>query len=84
MDTQTTSTNRRREPNETVKFVIKRHIAVLSEANSGWKRELNIVAWNDGPERYDIRDWNPEHKKMGRGIGLNENEVAALVKALSA
>lgn len=74
--------NRNRGPQDRISFEIKRHIAVLSEAKSGWCRELNIVAWNDGPERYDIRDWNPEHTKMGRGIGLSEEEVNALLTAL--
>lgn len=75
--------NRNRFQQDKISFEIKRHIAVLSEAKSGWCRELNIVVWNDGPERYDIRDWNPEHTKMGRGICLNEEEVNALLTALN-
>lgn len=73
-----------REQRDSVSFAIKRHIAVLSESNSGWCKELNVVSWNEGPERYDIRDWNPEHTKMGRGICLNEEEVNVLMQALSA
>lgn len=70
--------------NKEVTFDIKKHLAVLSIANSGWQRELNIVAWNEGAERYDIRDWNPEHTKMSRGVGLNRIEVKNLLDALSA
>lgn len=67
-----------------VTFDIKQQLAVLSISNSGWQRELNIVAWNQGLERFDIRDWNKEHTKMSRGIGLNKIEVKNLLDALNA
>ncbi|WP_315570282.1 YdbC family protein [Amygdalobacter indicium] len=70
--------------NRKVSFEIKQHIAVLSRSASGWQKELNIVAWNGGAERYDIREWNPEHNKMSRGIGMNKSEIAVLLEALSA
>ena len=64
-----------------IKFEIKEHIGVLSESSKGWKKELNLVSWNDGAPKYDLRDWDPEHEKMGKGITLTENEIKAL-KAL--
>ena len=61
-----------------IKFEIKEHIGVLSESSKGWKKELNLVSWNDGALKYDLRDWDPEHEKMGKGITLTEDEIKAL------
>lgn len=67
--------NQRRDP---VTFEIIEHIGKLSTSSSGWSREVNIVAWNGRQGRLDIRDWDPEHQKMSRGIGLNGTEVSVL------
>jgi hypothetical protein len=61
-----------------LKFEITEDIGVLSEAGSGWKKELNLVSWNDRASKYDIRDWDPDHGKMGKGITLSRDEAVAL------
>jgi hypothetical protein len=63
-------------------FRIIKHIGVISNGTHGWKRELNVVAWNDGAPKYDIRDWNLTHEKMGKGILLKPEEVSNLLKLL--
>ena len=65
-----------------IKYEIKKHIGVLSESAKGWKKELNLVSWNDREPKYDIREWSPEHDKMGKGITLSEDEVAKLKRLL--
>jgi hypothetical protein len=30
-----------------IKFKIIKYIAVLSEATKGWKKELNLISWNE-------------------------------------
>ncbi|MCQ2363364.1 MAG: YdbC family protein [Acidaminococcaceae bacterium] len=59
-------------------FVIEKNLGVLSESTKGWKKELNLVSWNGGKAKYDIRDWSPEHDKMGKGITMNEEEIQLL------
>lgn len=59
-------------------FEIVKNLGVLSESTKGWKKELNIVSWNGGRPKYDIRDWSPEHDKMGKGITMNEEEIQLL------
>lgn len=50
-------------------FDIKKELAVLSSsAKSGWNRELNFVSWNGANPKLDIRDWSPDHEKMGKGV----------------
>ena len=64
---------------ESFSFEIVEHIAVLSENAKGWKKELNLVSWNGRPPKFDLRDWDSEHAKMGKGITLTNEELAALI-----
>ena len=65
-----------------INFEIKEHIATLSESSKGWTKELNLVSWNDKDPKYDIRDWDPEHQKMGKGVTLSKEEVIKLAEAV--
>ena len=69
--------------NSTVTFEIKKHIGVITEFPTGWKKEANIVSWNDSEPKLDIRDWDPEHKHMSRGITLHKDEAEVLLALLS-
>ena len=60
------------------KYEIQENIGVLSESANGWSRELNLISWNEGTPKYDIRDWAPDHSKMGKGIGLTKDELESL------
>jgi len=66
-----------------IRYEIKEEIAVLSESTKGWKKELNLVSWNGAEPKYDIRDWSPDHEKMGKGITLSKEEAKELLSALS-
>lgn len=66
-----------------IKFEIKEQLGVISESPKGWKKELNLISWNDGDPKYDIRDWDPMHEKMGKGITLTREEATKLYKLLS-
>ncbi|KAB8139323.1 hypothetical protein F9U64_00585 [Gracilibacillus oryzae] len=63
-----------------IKFEIVEHVAVLSESGKGWQKEINLVSWNDREPKYDIRDWSPEHDKMGKGVTLSLEEWQELKK----
>lgn len=60
------------------KYEIVEQLGVISENASGWTRELNLISWNGGNPKYDIRDWAPDHEKMGKGIGLTKDELGEL------
>ena len=60
------------------KYEIVQELGVLSESRKGWKRELNLVSWNGSEPKYDLRDWSPDHEKMGKGISLNAEEIKKL------
>ncbi len=61
---------------------IIQELGVLSESKSGWTRELNLVSWNGAEPKYDIRDWAPNHEKMGKGIALSAGEIEKLKSIL--
>jgi len=63
-----------------LKYEIINHVGVVSVQSSGWQKELNRVSWNGGAPKYDLRDWSPNHEKMGKGITLTESDLRALKK----
>lgn len=63
-------------------YEIMEEIAILSENDKGWRKELNLVSWNGRPPKFDIRDWAPEHEKMGKGVTLTNEEFVELKKAM--
>jgi len=65
-----------------VTFEIKEHLGVISAYPTGWKKELNLVAWNGNGAKYDLRDWDPEHEHMSRGITLHKDEAQKLLELL--
>lgn len=66
-----------------IKFNITEKLGELSESTKGWKKELNLVSWNDRTPKYDLREWDPEHQKMGKGITLNSEEIKKLKDILN-
>jgi len=64
------------------KFEIIEHVGIISSSPSGWNREVNIVSWNEGKPKLDIRDWAPDHQKMGKGISMTNEEIALLMSVL--
>ena len=68
---------------ENITYDIKERIGVLLKKADGWSREVNLVAWNGGEAKYDIRDWDTKtHTKMSRGITMTLSEMRRLVKLM--
>ena len=64
-------------------YDITEELGVLSESKSGWRREVNLVSWNGAAPKFDIRDWAPDHEKMGKGISLTAAEIEKLKEILA-
>lgn len=67
-----------------IKFEIVQHLGVLSENAKGWRKELNFVSWNEAAPKLDLRDWSPDHTKMGKGTTLTREEAIELKNILNA
>lgn len=65
-----------------IKYDIVENLGVLSENDKGWRKELNLVSWNERPAKFDLRDWNPDHNRMTKGITLTEEEAKVLYEIL--
>ncbi|MDU1116769.1 MAG: PC4/YdbC family ssDNA-binding protein [Clostridium butyricum] len=66
-----------------IKYEIKEELGTVSESSKGWAKELNLVSWNGKEAKYDLRDWAPEHEKMGKGITLSIDELKKLKELLN-
>lgn len=65
-----------------IQYEIVKEIAVLSTGDSGYTKEINLISWNGKEPKYDIRSFSPNREKCGKGITLNADEAAPLLKAL--
>ena len=76
--------NNRNNNNETT-FEIMEHIGVLDVIDNReekWTKEVNLVAWNGGKPKIDIRDWSSDHRRMSRGITMTEEQAMKMAAAL--
>jgi len=58
-------------------------IAVLSENEKGYTKEINLVSWNGAEPKFDIRNWHPGRERSGKGITLTKDEARVLAKAMN-
>ena len=56
-----------------LKFEITEELGILSENEKGWRKELNLVSWNER---------EPSHERMSKGITLTKEEAQALYEIL--
>lgn len=68
--------------NGEITFEILEHIGVLATYITGWKKEINLVSWNGSAAKYDIREWDPSHERMSKGVTLKENEMRTLLEVM--
>ena len=66
-----------------IKYEIKETVGVIAESAKGWKKELNLISWNGKDAKYDLREWAPDHEKMGKGVTLSNDELKALKELLN-
>lgn len=64
-------------------YEILEEIGQVSESFKGWTKELNLISWNKRDAKYDLRDWAPDHEKMGKGITLTKEELKSLRELLN-
>lgn len=61
-----------------IEFEIIEHVGILSSSSKGWHTEVNVISWNGNAAKYDIRPWNEDHTKCGKGITLTNEEYYEL------
>ena len=66
-----------------LKFEVVETLGIIGEGSKGWKKELNLISWNDRKAKADIRDWDETHEKMGKGVTLTKEELKELKRLLN-
>ncbi|MBP3899080.1 MAG: hypothetical protein J6D57_14765, partial [Mogibacterium sp.] len=51
-------------------------IGALNDWNDyDFRKEVNIVSWNNGFPMVDIRAWSKDHRRMSRGLKLTQAQA---------
>lgn len=70
------------EGNNVFSFCIHKTYAQIGERKqSGFRKELNYVSFQNGKAKWDLREWNDDHTKMSRGMTFTDEEFADLCSA---
>lgn len=72
-----------REHGKEFSYEIKAHLGVIKRMPSGWTKEVNVISWNGGPAKLDIREWSGDHQHMSKGMTLYRNEAELLVRLVA-
>lgn len=67
---------------EKITYDVVRNIGVIAD-NGAWETQINMISWNHGAPKFDIRKWNVETDRMSKGISLTESEARALARVLT-
>lgn len=65
-----------------ITYDVVKNIGVIA-VNAAWETQVNMISWNYGAPKFDIRKWNVENDRMSKGISLTESEARELVKVLT-
>ena len=49
-----------------------------SPTASGWSTRLNLISWNGGTPKLDIRSWNEDMTRMGKGGTFSKEDAKDL------
>ena len=66
-------------PDKNITYEIQEHFGVIGKREGGWSKELNLIKWNGGTAKYDIREWDAYHERMSRGVTLTPWEMRTMV-----
>ena len=65
-----------------ISYEITKSIGVIKSYPTGWSKEINMVSWNGGQPKVDIRDWDETHERMSKGITLTKEEFRDMIQVV--
>lgn len=65
-----------------IRVHIVEEIAVIAESDNGWVKKLTLCQWNGNPAKLDVRAWNEDNSRCGKGMTFTQEEMAVIVKAM--
>lgn len=66
---------------EKCRYDLLEHIGTIARHGDN-TLELNLISWNGGEPKFDIREWSADHATMRRGLTLTRDELDALAKII--
>lgn len=54
-----------------------------SPTASGWSTRLNLISWNGGNPKLDIRSWSEDMSRMGKGVTFSKEDAKDLAVLLN-
>lgn len=64
-------------------FEVETVVAELGQVSAkGWGKSLTVTSFGDNEPKLDIRSWNEDYSRMGKGISLSDKEASDLFFAL--
>ena len=67
--------------NDEIKYEVLEECGTIS-VNGNWETKLRYMSWNGNEPKYDIRAWNTENGRCGKGIGLTGEQLESLLAIL--
>jgi len=68
---------------EEIECDIVESFGAFSGVSKSWLKEVNLIKWNGRIAKLDIRSWQKDHKKCGKGIAITWEEAKGLAKLLN-
>ena len=69
-----------RERDDDFRYEIVDRLGVVGKYQTGWSKEINMVSWHGASPKLDIRDWDPKHERMSRGVTMHKDEVLETIR----
>lgn len=71
-----------KEKSYRVDWEVIEEIVVLYKSQGGWTKELNLISWNGEDPKFDVRWWNPDKTRVGKGFTFTKEELKILYDTL--
>ena len=71
-----------KEKSYRVDWEVIKEIVVLHRSQGGWAKELNLISWNGDDPKFDVRWWNPDKTRVGKGFTFTKEELKILYDTL--
>lgn len=60
-------------------FEVVKDYGEIGDTGGKWQLHLALVSFNGNEPKYDIRQWNEDMTKMGKGVRLDDGQLYDLM-----
>jgi len=66
-----------------VNWEVIEEFMILHRSQGGWTKEFNLISWNGEKPKYDVRWWNRDKTRIGKGFTFTRAELEILNDSLA-